>query len=220
MLAKDLISDNIPPLKTSDTGSKALAWMDEFRVSHLPIVNSMELLGVISEVDIMDLNDPEQPLGNHKLSLQKSFVFDDQHIYDIIKLIDEQKLTIIPVLDKNMHFTGMISLQDLTHSFSKMAAVDSPGGIIILELGIRDYSLSEIARIVESNDAKILSTYITSPSDSTRINLTLKINVSDLSRIIATFNRFNYTIKASYHQDGFLDDLRDRYDSLMHYLNI
>ncbi|MBL4654494.1 MAG: CBS domain-containing protein [Bacteroidia bacterium] len=220
MLAKELITDNIPPLKTSDTGTRALDWMDEFRVSHLPIVNNNELLGVISEVDILDLNDSEQPLGNHKLSLHKSFVYENQHIYEIIKLIDDQKLTIVPILDANDHYIGMVSLHEIVKTFAKMAALDSPGGIIILELGVRDYSLSEIARIVESNDAKILSSYVTSHVESTKVEVTLKINKTDLTRIIATFDRFSYNIKASYHQDEFFEDLRERYDSFIHYLNI
>ena len=220
MLAKDLITDSIPPLKTSDTGTKALNWMDEFRVSHLPIVNNSQFLGLISEVDIMDLNDADQPLGNHKLSLVRPYVFESQHIYDVIKLIAEQNLTIAPVLDQNEMYLGMISLQDLVANFAKMGAVNNPGGIIILELGLRDFSLTEIARIVGSNDALILSSYITSHQDSTKLELTLKINKTDLTRILQTFERFNYTITASYHQNEFLDDMRDRYDSFMNYLNM
>lgn len=220
MLAENLINDEIPPLKTSDTGLKALSWMDEFRVSHLPIVNNLQLLGIITEEDILDLNDPEQPLGNHKLSLIRPFVYYHQHIYDVIKLVHDQSLTIVPVIDEKGHYLGLISLHQLVSTFANMCAIDNPGGIIILEISMRDYTLTEIARIVESNDAKLLSVYITSLADLSKIELTLKIDKTDLTHIIATFERFNYVIKASYHQNEFLDDLRDRYDSLMKYLNI
>jgi hypothetical protein len=91
---------------------------------------------------------------------------------------------------------------------------------LVLELNIHDYSLSEIARIVESNDAKILSLYISSHIDSNKLELTVKINRTDLSPIIQTFNRYNYTIKASFHQSEYVDDLKDRFDSFMSFLNI
>jgi len=87
-------------------------------------------------------------------------------------------------------------------------------------LNLHDYSLSEISRIVESNDAKILSLYISSHTDSTKLEVTIKINRTDLSAIIQTFNRYNYTIKASFHQSEYVDDLKDRFDSFMSFLNI
>lgn len=220
MLAIDLITDFIPPLKTSDSVEKALSWMAEFRVNHLPIVNNTELLGLISDEDIVELNEPDQPIGNQRLSLVRPYVNEGQHIYDVIKLVAGQKLTVVPVLDAKNNYLGLISMHDLVARFADMASLANPGGIIVLELGIRDYSLSEVARIVESNQASILSSYITSKMDSTKIDLTLKINKTDLTYIIASFQRYNYTVKASYHQENFKDDTMDRYDSLMNYLNI
>ncbi|GAP43624.1 protein containing CBS domain [Lentimicrobium saccharophilum] len=220
MLAKDLISDAIMPLKTSDSGLIALNWMEEFRVSHLPIVNNHDFLGLISESDIYEMNSYEEPLGNHSLSLQKPYVTEDQHVYDVIRQVFEQKLTLIPVIDANNHYLGSITLQCLVKYFARLAAVDNPGGIIVLEMGIRDYALSEIARIVESNDASILSLYILTLPDSSRMEVTLKINRIDIGPIIQTFNRFGYSIKASFFEGDLNDTLRDRYDSLMKYLDI
>ena len=65
MVAVDLISQNIPPLKTSDTGQTALNLMEIFRISHLPIVNNQYFLGLISDNDIYDMNQPEESIGNH-----------------------------------------------------------------------------------------------------------------------------------------------------------
>lgn len=220
MLAKDLISDAIMPLKTSDSGLIALNWMEEFRVSHLPIVNNHDFLGLISESDIYEMNSYEEPLGNHSLSLHKPYVAEDQHVYDVIRQVFEQKLTLIPVIDANNHYLGSITLQCLVKYFARLAAVDNPGGIIVLEMGIRDYALSEIARIVESNDASILSLYILTLPDSSRMEVTLKINRIDIGPVIQTFNRFGYTIKASFFEGDFNNTLRDRYDSLMKYLDI
>jgi acetoin utilization protein AcuB len=220
MIAQNLISDAIPPLKTSDTGLKALSWMEEFRVSHLPIVNNVDFLGLISEEDILNLNAPEEPIGNHPLSLLRPFVTEDQHVYDILKLIHKLKITIIPVLDKDNQYVGLITLTDLMQKVAEMASIQDPGGVIILELNIHDYALSEIAHIVEQEDGMILSSYITSEPDSTKLELTLKINKTDLSRILSSLYRHNYTVKASFHQSEFTDDLRNRFDSLMNFLNI
>ncbi len=219
MLAKDLISKSVITLQTSDTAIYALSLMEEYRVSHLPIVNNKDFLGLISEEDLYECADPEAPIGAHRLSLSKPYIEAHQHIYEVIKLADELKLSLIPVLDSHNVYQGVIRLDDLVHYFAKLTAVDQPGGIISLEMNVHDYSVSEIARLVEENDAKILSLYLSAIPDTTKIEVTLKINKMDLSPIIQTFNRFNYTIVASIFEDE-NEELQDRYDSLMRYLNV
>jgi CBS domain-containing protein len=221
MLAKDLISDVIPALRTSDNGQKALYWMDIFRISHLPIVNNEEFLGLISDKDIYDLNMAEEPIGNHNLSLFSPYVYYDQHIYEVIEISSELNLTIIPVLDRENRYLGSITLQDLMHYFADFSALKQPGGIIVLQLNANDYSLTEIAQIVESNDAKVLSMYISSSKDTTNMEVTLKINRKELTSVIQTLNRYNYTIKASFMDENDMNSLyENRYDSFMKYLNI
>ncbi|MCC6251193.1 MAG: CBS domain-containing protein [Bacteroidia bacterium] len=220
MYARELISDDIPPLKTSDTGDRALEWMNEFRVSHLPIVNNIDFLGLISEADILDFNSAKEAIGAHRLNLSRPFVYDYQHTYDVLKVMSSLKLTVIPVLNDKEQYLGLIHLSSLLQHFAEMASMKESGGLLVLELNLHDYSLSEISRIVESNDAKILSLYVSSSVDSTLLELTIKINRTDLSAIIQTFNRFNYTIKASFHQSEYVDDLKDRFASFMKYINI
>lgn len=221
MLAKDLISDVIPSLRTSDSGQKALYWMDIFRISHLPIVNNTDFLGLISDKDIYDHNMAEEPIGNHKLSLFSPYVNMGQHIYEVIELASELQLSVIPVLDEENAYQGVITLTDLLHYFADVSALRQPGGIIVLELNANDYSLSEIAQIVESNNAKVLSVYITSPANSTKLEVTVKINHKDLTSIVQTFIRYNYIIKASFMDENDLNSLyENRYDLFMKYLNI
>jgi CBS domain-containing protein len=220
MFAKDLISETIPPLKTSDSGLKALSWMEEFKVSHMPIVNNVDFLGLISDADILDMNTPEEPIGAHQLSLIRPFVYETQHLYDVLKLVKTLKVSIVPVLNAENHYVGNITLTDLINHFASALSVQNPGGILVLELNSNDYSLSEIAQIVESNDAKILSTYLNEVADSTKIEVVLKINREDLRRIIQTFNRYQYKIKATIQQSDFEDDIRQRYDLFMNYINM
>lgn len=220
MIAKHLITDGIMPLKTSDTGKTALSWMEEYKVSHLPIVNNQEFLGLISELDIYNLNNFDEPLGNHKLSLKHPYVFENQHIYDVLKLVNEQNLSLVPVLNGEGNYLGSINLQNLIKYFALSLSVDNPGGIVVLEMTYNDYSLTELAKIVEENDAKILSTFLLNHEDSTRLDVFLKINKVDISSILKTFERYNYFVKASFGEEDDNEDLRERYNSLMNYLNV
>jgi len=220
MLAKDLISDTIPPLKTSDTGLKALRWMEEFRLNHLPIVNNVNFLGLLSADDILALNAPEEALGNHRLSLSRPYVMEHQHIYEIIKLIAGQNLSLVPVLNDQHQYLGAITLQDILAKLAETGGIQNPGGIIVLEMNLHDYHLSEIAHIVESNDAVILNAYVSSTPDPNKIDVSIKINKTDLSRLLAAFFRYNYHVKASYHESEFQDDMKKRFESFMNYLNI
>lgn len=220
MLAKDLISDEIPALRTSDTAVEALNWMEVFRISHLPIVNNEEFLGLISDTDIYDLNNPNEAIGNHRLSLLRPSVRYDQHIYEVMEVAARLKLTVIPVLDHQNKFLGVIRMTDLLHYFSKLSAIEKPGGIVVLEIAQSDYSMIEISQIVESNDAKILSMYVNSLPDSTKLEVTLKLNITDLTSVIQTFNRYEYDIKASFMEFDEQDDLyNERYDLFMRFLN-
>lgn len=220
MLAIDLVSNEIPPLKTSDTGSTALHLMEEFKLTELPIVNNTEFLGLITEGDILDMNDPEMPIGNHKLSLERPTVNANEHIYEVLAKISTFKLSLIPILDEENNYLGVISLPILIENIANLAAIKDVGGVLQLELNENDYSLSQIASIVESNGAKILSLYIHTHKDSTKMDVTIKINKTDLSPIIQTFERYNYTVAASFHKSETEDELRKRYNAFIHYLNI
>jgi CBS domain-containing protein len=221
MVAKDLISEVIPSLKTSDLGQTALNWMEIFRVSHLPIVNNQDFLGLISDSDIYDMNQPEEPIGNHSLKLFKPYVDAEQHIFEVIGLASRLKLSIVPVLDSSNHFLGVITTSDLIRHIAGISAIDQPGGIIVLELVARDYSLSQIAQIVEGNNVKVLSMYITSPPESTKLEVTLKVNTGDLTSVIRTFERYNYEVKTWVSDNDSMDRFyNERFDMLMKYLNI
>lgn len=219
MIAEQLISNDIIPLRTSDTGEEALSLMHEFNVHHLPIVNNEQLLGLISEDDILN-HDVSEALGTYSLSINRPYVRTQDHIYEVMRLMAEYQLSMIPVVDDREHYIGLISLEDLLVFFSRTAAFIDPGSIIVLEMAKRDYVLSEIARIVESESAAILSAFVTSNPDSQLIDVTIKVNVQHIQTILATFDRYNYTVKASFHEEEYMGTLKDRYDSLINFLNI
>ncbi len=220
MLAKNMLSNLVMPLKPSDTGHLALSWMEDTGVTHLPLVDKQNLLGLIRNADIYSLEDLDKPLGKQKIPFTRPYVYADQHFFDVLQLAAAEKLSLIPVLDQNNNYMGSITHDEIIQNMADFASVKQPGGILVLEISAQQYSLSELSRIIESNDAKVLSACITSPSESTQLEVTIKVSVMDLSSIIQTLNRYDYIIKASFANESKYDSLlHERYESLMKYLD-
>ncbi|MDP2388012.1 MAG: CBS domain-containing protein [Bacteroidota bacterium] len=221
MLIADLITEEVPPLKSTDTIDQALHWMEEFKVTHLAVIKGKALLGLVSEDDLLDANaDPSLPIEQSKVHFIKPVVHQSQHAYEALKLMAGMNLTLLPVLDEKEQFAGSVTYKSALEKFTGFSAIKDPGGIIELEMHDADYSLVQIAGIVESNDAKILSLYVSSMPDSKKIEITIKVNKEDLTRILQTFYRYDYNVKASYHQSEFEEDLKGRFNEFMRFLNI
>jgi CBS domain-containing protein len=220
MQAIDLISDNIPPIRPEDTGVKALKWMDEFKVSHLPVVRDRQFLGLLSDADVLDMNAPDEAIENYVDELDKIWIDGSKHYYDVLKAIGDEHLSVLPVLDADGNYAGSISVSNLMEKMANVAAVSDPGSVLILEVKAQDYSLAHIAQIVEANDGKILSMYIARTNEG-NLDVTLKINRPEINGIIQTFQRYNYIIKSSYHINNYYnDDLKNRYEGLMNFLDL
>lgn len=220
MIAKEIASDEILPLKITDTCTFGLNSMEENRVLHMPVVNERELIGVVTEFDLINHTDLNEPVGNVKLSLPHAFISQDQHTFDVMKMMTELKLTLLPVVDERNLYIGVITLPALVKYITMNASILNPGGLIVLEVAENNYSMAEISQIVESNNARIIGAFFTTHPDSTLINITLKINDIDLNPVIQTFERYNYTIKATFAEKDDMDELKERYDALMNYLSI
>ena len=219
LTAESLITDLIVPLAPDDTGDDALNVMNDFYLRHLPIVGAGKLHGVVSEDDILEM-DATEPLGSYRLPMQPPSVFPGDHVYDVMRYLVEYKLTMVPVIQEDGKYLGMITSEDLLKYFAESSSFRDPGSIVILEIGRHDYSLAEIARIVESEGAIILSSFIRSFEGTQRMEVTVKINSQSIAATLATFERFNYNVKASFNEKQLYDTLRARYDSLMNYLNV
>lgn len=219
MIAKKLVKE-VPVVSMETPGIVAMSLMDELKLTNLPVANGKEFLGVISETLLFAMPNPELSLAEAGVKPDNLSTPEGQHIYEITQLFVENQLSLLPVVDEYRNYIGSILLADMVKSFGDFALVCEPGGIIVLEIAERDYSLQEIAGIVESNDARILSVQTATHADSTRMEITLKINKMDLRPVLQTFDRYNYTVSASFQETEYDDGLRDRYDSLMNYLKI
>jgi len=221
MIAEDLINHMLPPLKGTDDAHKAIVWMEEFRCAYMPVVEDEKLLGFISEEIILETNDIEKQVKDFDLVGQNCYVHLDTHFYDILKIAANNKLQMVAVLNQEQSYCGVITIQDTLTSFAQTAAVQLPGGILVLSMNHPDYSLAEISRLIEENHAKILSSIVKEdPLDPVKLRLTLKINQLDLSRIVATLERFNYKVIGRYHETKPIGDDKERINMLLRYLDI
>jgi CBS domain-containing protein len=221
VIAEDLINHMIPPLKASDDAHKAIVWMEEFRCNHMPVVNEGHLLGFISEEIILETNNIEKKVGEFQLDGVNCFVPLTSHFYDILKVAADNKLKMVGVINEDEQYVGVITVQDTLTSFAQTAAVQMPGGILVLSMNHSDYSLAEIARLIEENHAKILSSIVKEdPLDPGKLRLTLKMNQLDLSRIVATLERFGYKVIGRYQESRPLGSEKERIDMLLRYLDI
>jgi hypothetical protein len=221
MLAHEMMSDVVPSLKPTDSAYRALNWMEVFRLSHLPVVNQGKFLGLISDEVIYDSGIFNESIETISDRFESLAVLRCTHIFEIIDVCSQYSLTAVPVISDEKDYLGLIVLPELVLNFSNLINAGSSGGIIVIEVHVNDYSLSQIAQIVESNDAKILSMYVTLKPDSLRLSITIKLNTSELTSIIRTFERYEYEIKATFEEkDTMKEIIKDRYDSLMNYLKI
>jgi acetoin utilization protein AcuB len=220
MIAIELISEEIPPLKHTDTGDLALQWMEEFKVKHLPVMKFDNFVGLICEDDIFDKDDSSKTLHELFDHLPRPYVFGSTHLYEVLAKVSDEHITVLPVLDNEENYLGCISVIELMQRIANTGSIKEIGGIVVLEINELDYSLAHIAQIVESDNAKILSSFITSHPNSKKLELTLKINQVELGRIIRSFERYDYIVKASFQKSDYQEDLKNRYDELMKYLNI
>jgi CBS domain-containing protein len=220
MIASELISEDIPSLNHHQTGEEALLLMDELKVFHLPVLKNGNFVGLLSENDILDKMNEKETLDILFDHLPRPFVWYNEHIYDVISKIGELKLTVVPILNEQEKYLGSTSIYNIVSLISNFGGIRENGGIIVLEINKIDYSLSHISQIIESHNAKILSSYIFSIPDSNKIELTIKTNETDLERILRTFARYEYVIKSYYQKNIFESDLKNRFDALINFMNV
>lgn len=221
MIAKELINHMIPPLKVTDDVHKAMLWMEELRCNQLPVVNEQKFLGFISEDIILEVNDVDKKISDVELEAKECTVNENSHFYDVLRVSADCKAQLVAVVDENDNYTGVITVQDTVTSFAQSAAVQIPGGILVLSIKQIDYSLAELSRLVEENNAKVLSSSVKQDElDASMLKVTLKINRLDLSHIVATLERFGYKIIARFQETKVRDEEKGKIDMLLKFLDI
>lgn len=221
MLAATLINPMVPTLKLTDPVSTALDWMSDYGTQQLIVVDDDLYKGIVSESILLDVADDSLPISEVLRQHEDVVATEDQHVYELLRLLNQYHLHVIAVLNEDATFAGSILVKDLLERFADVLGVQEKGAILVLKIAERDYSLSEVSRLIESNGTKVISSYYTSNAtyeapDNAR--LTLKLNRTDINPIVATLERFGYTIEEAHANDPIDSIDQERLDMLMRYL--
>ena len=220
MTARTLIAHDIPPLSVHQTGREAFHLLNDHHVKHLPVVDGGKLVGLLSEEEIFHYK-LSDPLSEHDFSVAPLFfVRENEHVFQVIKMMGDHRLTVIPVVDNEGNYLGLVQQTDVLRFFAHTASLTEHGAVLVLNMPRRDYVLSTSARIFEEEKVQILSSFVTSTPNPEEVELTLKLNRHDLARAIASLERHEFEIKESFGETDHSEQLRERYDALMHYLNV
>lgn len=218
MLTRDLISNSIPYLHKDDKVFHALQLMNDYHVAHLPVVEDDSYLGIISEDQLLQ-TDEENTIKELPVTNGTTFVQAGDHFLKAIHAAVINKLSIVPVVEEKQ-LIGIVTYNDLLKNASEFMSLNDPGALIVLEMESRNYSFTEINRIVESNDAQITQLNTFTGSETGIMQVTIRINKLEVSDIISTFQRYEYNVKYYFGEELYENELQANYDNLMNYLRI
>ena len=219
MLASQLINSSFPSVNLLDKLAFALQLMDEYDVLHLPVLNEEKFVGIISKDDLLDGNE-KSLLATVESALQKVSVKNEEHFLTALKLISDNELSLLPVVNEQNELMGVILSKNLLHMLSRFVGNEDRGGVIVLETDKRNFSFGEISRLVETNDAYITQLNTYTEGDTGLVVITLKVNKIEISDIVATFQRYEYSVRYFFGEEVYANELKENYNHLISYLNM
>jgi acetoin utilization protein AcuB len=220
MLTIELINNNIPRLQLKDSVSKALGLINDFRVTHLPVVDDDKFLGLISEEDLLDQEETKMPIELMQESFVYAAVHDNEHFLNAVTCSNQVDSNVVPVINEENELMGVITTNDLLKTIGNFAGTNEIGGIIVLEMERSQFAISEISRIVESNDATILHLNTTVHAETGMLTVTIHINKKEISAIVATFERYEFDVIYYFGNENFENEIHSNYRHLMNYLDL
>ena len=220
MLARDLINGNIPRLRLQDSVSKALQLLNDFRISHLPVVSDDKFLGLVSEDDLLDAEAEKLNIEHLQDSFLKESIQGSVHFLNAVSSSIKNDITVIPVINNEDDFAGVITIPDLLKTVGNFAGANEIGGLIVIEMERSQFAISEISRIVESNDCTILHLNTTTDNITGFLTVTLHINNREIASVVSTFERYEYNVVYSFGSENFENQISSNYQNLMNYLDI
>jgi acetoin utilization protein AcuB len=218
MLTASLIQNNLPQLKLTDTVVKALQLIQDYKLTHLPVVEQ-QFLGLVSEDDLLE-TDEFATIHTLQLKFIRCFVLNNQHFLTAVAVCNQFETQVVPVLNTEQQYLGAITVTELLKTLGNFTGTNELGGIIIFEADIRQFSISEISRIVESNNATILHLNTVTNSKNGLLEVTIHLNKKEISDVVAAFERYSYTILHHFGAEAYQDDMKYNYQNLMNYLDI
>ena len=220
MYIGEILERNYFEIDSTETIALGLDKMNEIHTSQLAVIDKNDFLGVITEDDLLSANDESKSIGSLTVSLGFLYLYEYQHIYDALQYMTTHHLQILPIMNKENMYLGVVTLQNLMKALDSTLGNQTPGAIIVLELGKNDVSFSHIAHIFESENVRILNAAVRDISDTTKIEMTIKVDKQNISSVVSALWRFDYVVKATFNDGSQDSDIKERYDILMNYLNL
>ncbi len=219
MTASELINNDIPALQATDTVRQALDLMEEYRISELPVVDQQKYLGLITENEAQ--NADERSAVSALLHTGSPVKINPVDFFFVpLRVMHQQQIGLLPVVKDDGDLLGVITKNELLHAAANYTAAQVPGGIIILQINPSSFYISEIGRIVESNNARIIHLNTWTDPSTGELMVAIKVNKSDIQDILASFERYEYNVVRYFGENLSEEELRLNYDHLMNYLNI
>jgi len=219
MNLEQLISPAVPTLLPADSGSHALDQMEKSRFSELPVVSEDSYVALIQENDLLDWDTPDEKLSKASFLNYRPAIAASSHPFEALRILHQMNLDILPVIDHEQRYIGAVTKDTLLKYITENSGIDNPGGILVLEIAPRNYTLYEIARICENEDVIILNMQVHT-NELGMLEVTLKLNRSVVAAVVSSFERHNYRVREVYGEDNKDDDITGKYNLLMNYINM
>jgi predicted transcriptional regulator len=220
MLTRELLTQSLPSLRLHDKVYQALQLMNDNHVTHLPITEGDKYVGLVSEEDLLQVENDHTTLAQLEQSFFTISVKEDEHFLKAVQTAAENGLSVVPVVNEENELTGTVAYSDLLRYASEFMSLNEPGGLMVLEIPSNQYSFNEISKLVETNDAQITQLNTSNDAETGMMQVTIRINKPDVSDIVATFQRYEYNVKYSFGEEQYVNELRTNYDNLMNYLKM
>jgi predicted transcriptional regulator len=221
MIAREILNNQLLPLHYQNTGEEAMMLMHDLNVNQMPVIDHEEYVGIISIEEILLLKHLNEPLSAIHKTLRKPHVTENSHLFDVMKAALAYNTKIIPILsEEGNKYLGVISAESCLKSFSELNSIIDEGGILEVIVPFNDFVLSDVVRAIELNDVKVLALYTNIDQAKGIVEITVKTNSNDLAASIASLERYGFEIKGYFHEKEYSEDLKDRYDALIHFLNV
>ncbi len=219
MLAASITAQGFPLLHLEDKASFALQCMEDFDVQELAVIKDDYFLGIVQKADFLD-TDASATIMVLSDQLKKIMIADTAHFLTALDLFSKHQLSILPVLNEQQECIGMIPQKSLNDALAKFLGVELPGAIMVLSVAPYQYSLAEMSRLVESNNAQIIQLNSYYDEKNGAMIITLKINKDEAQAIIATFQRYDYQLVQYFGKTPLHNDIEAHYHHLMNYLDV
>lgn len=220
MLTREVQSQHLPSLHLHDKVYQALQLMNDNQITHLPVLDGEKFAGLLSEDELLQAENDHALLSTLEQSFSSFSVREEDHFLKAVQLAAENGLSLVPVINDENELTGTVTYTELLRHASSFMSLNEPGGLIVLELPSNQYSFNEISKLVETNDAQITQLNTNNDAETGMMLVTIRINKTEISDILATFQRYEYNVKYFFGEEQYDNELKSNYDNLMNYLKI